>query len=131
MNELGKAIWQHLQEHAECADLLVAFPAIHYLVVDNMAAKSMYKANNLKEYRDLFQKDINDWAFYRKMMKQLLRKPEYLYSNYAMSQLATRLSVVKYLLDGNYFTLRIRNKLIYTFANIIDACNIHKKNMSS
>ena len=121
MNELGKAVLQHFQEYTDCAVLLEAFPSIHYLIVDNLAAKSMRRANNLVQYRDQFRSDISDWAFYRKMMQQLLKNPKHLYGKYPMSHLAERLSIVKYFLDGNYTTLRVRNKLIYTFAIILNS----------
>ena len=121
MNELGKAVLQHFQEHADCTALLEAFPAIHYLIVDNLAVKSMRIAPSLVEYRERFRNDFSDWAFYKKVMRELLKNPKHLYGQCSMSRLAERLSIVQYLLDGNYTTLRIRNKLIYAFANILDA----------
>lgn len=121
MNELGKAVLHHYQEHPDCAVLLEAFPAIHYLIMDNLVAKSMRIATGFIEYRNRFRNDISDWAFYEKVMRQVLKKPKHLYSKYPMSQLAERLSIVKYFLDGNYTALRIRNKLIYAIAHVLDA----------
>lgn len=122
MNELGKAVLQHFQEHTDCIGLWEAFPTIHYLIVNNAVEKSMRTAKNLVAYRDIFCKDIGDWDFYKEMMQQVLKDPKHLYDNFSPSQLAERLSIIKFLLDGHYTPLRIRNRLIYTFAGILDAC---------
>ena len=120
MNELGKAVLQHFQEHEDCDDLLDIFPTMHYLIVDNVASKVLFTTKSLSEFRKRLREDIRDWDFYSKTMRMLLKKTRYLYDWYSASQVAERLSITRYFLDGNYTTLRIRNKLIFMFGDIID-----------
>ncbi len=120
MNELGKAALQHFQEHEDCDDLVDIFPTMHYLIVDSVASKVLYTTKSLSESREWFREDIKDWAFYSKTVRMLLKNPRYLYDRYSASQVAERLSITRYFLNGNYTTLRIRNKLIFMFRDIID-----------
>ena len=115
MNELGKVVLRYYKEHSECEVLIDAFPAIHYLVVDNAASKVLYKEKSLSESRKWFYEDIDDWDFYRKTMRKLIKRPKYLPIRYSDRQIAERLSMTRYFLDGNYTALRIRNKLISIF----------------
>lgn len=119
MNELGKAVLQHFKKSEDCADLIDAFPAMHCLIIDNVASKEMYA--DIVAYRKKLLADINDWDFYSSTMKQLCKKPKYLYRVFSNSVVAERLSIIRYCLDNNYTALRIRNKVIYQLSNIIDA----------
>ena len=121
MNELGKEVFQHFQEHEDCNPLINVFPVLHYLIVDNVVSKVLYTSANLPELRAWLRNDITDWTFYSKTMSSLLKRPKYLRSRYSGSQLAERLSILTYFLDGNYTTLRIRNKLILMFSKLINA----------
>ena len=120
MNELGKEVLLHFQQFADCHDLLAIFPTMHYLIIDNVASKVMYAAKSILEYREWFRKDIPDWEFYTKNVDLLLKKPKYLISRFSGQQIAERLSLVKFFIDGNYTTLRIRNKLILLFPQFFD-----------
>ncbi len=118
MNELAKAVLAHFQKWNDCDILIDIFPAIHYLIISNVMDRAMSGLTmSLKDFRDAVLNDIADKEFFKLQAEQLPRYRRYLNQTVAGSQTMESLSFVKYLLDGNYTALRIRNRMIYKFAN--------------
>lgn len=116
LNELGKAALEHFQKFEECNVLVKRFPAIHYMILDSSIMSLVHKEN----FRQMIFDDIADLTFFRKQLFSLHKFREDLCLFFSGSQAEERINIVRYLANGNYVELRIRNHLTYRFSDVID-----------
>lgn len=123
MNELGKLVLNHYMDYDDCNSLVDIFPAIHYLIIDNVLTR--YKRihhPNKSTLRCAIVEDLSDFKFFKDQMT-LLKKYKYvLKAVYSNVQLKVVLSDVKYYLDGNAVTEKIRYQLIRLYSLMIRIC---------
>lgn len=116
MNELAKAVMQYFQKCGNCGDLIEAFPAMHYLIIENVLSRSQY--TDISTRREMLYEDISDWDFYRSSMKRLLRNSKHLLRIYPKDQMIERLCILRYYLDNNFFAFCARNKIRYKLQSL-------------
>ncbi len=121
MNELAKMVLGHFCKWEECKMLVEHFPVIYYLIIDNALSKVMQNTKlSLQELRQMVRNDIGDCSFFDTQMEKLPSCRNSLCLVFSGSQTEERISIIRYLIDGNYTALRIRNRLIYKFADFLD-----------
>ena len=113
MNELSKKVLTFLKQFDDCELLIEHFPIIHFMIMDNVLTRirNNYKLSPL-EFRKIVYSDIKDVFFWRKWIGEFLKKKKELYRIYVGSKAAVKISYVRFLYDGNYLLLRIRNRMI-------------------
>lgn len=113
MNELSKEVLGFLKQFDDCNTLIEHFPIIHFMIMDNVLTRIR---NNFKlsppEFRRIVYGDIQDVFFWRKWTGEFLKKKKELYKIYLGSKAAVKISYVRFLYDGNYLLLRMRNRII-------------------
>lgn len=121
MNELGKEVLAHFQKWEECKALVDCFPLIHYLIIENVLFRAMmYNKLPFREFGKAIREDITDFSFFKMQMNQLHRYRKELYLLFTVSQAEERINIIRYIINGNYIVLRIRNRMIYMLANVLD-----------
>lgn len=121
MNELAKAACEHLKKWDDTKWLVDVFPLLHYLIIDGVLSKAVYSEHiPIEELRTQLINSNIDWNYFKSSMRKLPSSRSALCSVFSGSQTAERLSFLRYILDGNYTALRIRNRLIYQFSDILD-----------
>lgn len=121
MNELSKAVLAHFRQFEDTKGLVDCFPVIYYLILDNVLGRAMHTAGlSNQEFRRAVIEDIEDWDFFQTQMKLLARYRSDLCQMFSGSQAEERISIIRYILDGNYTSFRIRNRIIYKFADVLD-----------
>lgn len=129
-NELGKSLKEHFIKYEECKPLIKCFPAIHYMIIDRPLMKAIHDLDiSPREFRRYIMEDIDDYEFFEKQMKELPNYRRYLCLCFSGSQTEERLSFVKYLLNGHYTGLRIRNRIIYKFADFFDRNSLSMRSL--
>lgn len=124
INELSKAIRDYFQQFDDCDILIHNFPIIHWLIIENEIKNSMERLNednqvSYKEFRAEIYNDINDKKFFRRQIKEFIRMPIQ-FQTISLSGWAVRKSYAKYLLNGWFFGLRLRNHMIYRYSDFIN-----------
>lgn len=116
VNELAKAVYEHYAKCEDCGVFIDVFPAIHYLVITN----EMDKAKRQRVLSDKtaavkIKADIQNYVFFKNQIKALIKNPQLLEQVYSKGELAERMVYLRYILDGSYFALRVRSRLLYHF----------------
>ena len=121
MNELAKAALHHFMKWEDCKLLVDCFPVIHYLIIDRVLTKAIRNTQlPPQEFRQLVLNDIEDFQFFRKQMQRVHQYGNNLSWCFSGGQVAERISYMRYILDGNYTFLRLRNRIIYQFWDFLD-----------
>ena len=113
MNELSKAVYAFLHSHSGCPELVESFPVIHYQILLNVIDRaSTIQRLSYPEIRKRAYQELDDISFFQKHLRKLKRHKKTLDSIYKKEKADRLLNLSKYFVDGNYYTYRIRNKLI-------------------
>lgn len=123
MNELAKSTLDHLLKYDDCDLLAHNFPIIHFLIIDNVFSRALGRNKlPLWEFRNNVWEDIGDTEFFNRQIRLLPKYRNDLVSIFSASQAAEKLSLIRYLRDGNLTALRLRNRAIYKFSGFLDQC---------
>lgn len=120
MNELSKAVRKHYEQHEDCKFLLEIFPLIHYLIISNPIKAVLNRGIHIRQLRDMVFQDVSDKYYFVTQLRAAycLRK---IFYQYLGSWNATNsLNTCKYLINGSYTELRIRNRLLYRFPQLFE-----------
>lgn len=124
MNELSKSVYSFLEQYPDCFDIVKNFAAIHFLIINNAMQKALRLVGNkdIFEQRKIILKDISDIEFFTRQINSLLKRYKLIEKCYPGIYLAETLSFYRYLLKGSIWGLRIRNRFLYKFKDLIE-CN--------
>lgn len=121
MNELAKAALHYFRKWEDCKLLVDCFPAIHYMIVDNVLSKAIWNTQlPPQEFRQLVLNDIEDFPFFKSQMQLVPQYSNDLSWCFSGGQVAERISYMRYILDGNYTLFRLRNRIIYQFWDFLN-----------
>lgn len=113
MNMLAKKVLEFLNQFDDCKPIVEQFPTLYFMIMDNQLTRIR---NNLaispQEYRSMIYNDLNDIQFWKKWIGEFLKNKKVLYTIYDWSIAALKISYIRFLYDGNYLFLRIRNRII-------------------
>ena len=115
-HELAKAVQMHLAQWEQCRDLAEHFSFIYPAVMQHCFYK-IFANTTLPpaQLRDAVWQDVEDQADFRRHIQAALRQRRTLRRILGGAKFEEHCSFYRYLLDGNYLALRLRNRLIYTF----------------
>lgn len=130
MNELCKAALDYFKRFDDCEVFVVNFPTIYYIVMSSSIWSVYYWTNcEPMKFREKMILDIGDYNFYKQQQTDFFqtvnwrRKCLYTFQFKTLSQKLEAISTQKYFLDGKYFEMRIRNRLLNLFSKAINLYN--------
>lgn len=121
MNRLAKCVKAFYEETEDCSALLDVFPTIHYFVIANVLERGM--RNRLicgREGRKKLLEDIDDYPFFCKSMKAVLKNSFLLQKHEQGVSLAEKLSFLRYVIDGNYPMLVLRSRYLNRYSDRVN-----------
>lgn len=134
MNQLCKEVLLHFKKYQECSGLEKIFPVIHCLIINNIIDRAIKNCGgDWKKIKLLADRDIRDKDFFDYQVKQLKKHKKRLYGiyegDYPVYMAEERISIMKFLSNGNYTLFRIRNNWIYRMRVIYEKKNPKNKNL--
>lgn len=120
INELGKEVLQYYVQHSASEYILNNFPAIHFVVVNNIIFEyQKVKQLPLKELRKQIIDDIEDFQFFKNQFENIKKFKDLIRPAYSSRiRYEEKHSVIKYILDGDYVAIAVRNKINSTISKI-------------
>ena len=113
MIKLSNYLLAFLKKFDDCDLIVSRFYVIYFMILENVYSVARC---NLKlappELRKMVYADVDDVSTMRNCLKVFLRDPSILYSIYNIPTAAAKISYAKFLYDGCYLSLRIRNRFI-------------------
>lgn len=114
MNKLSDAVKSHYLQHEDSKPLLDIFPLIHFLIIWNPMQAAMNHGITMRSLRNMVFEDVRECkdAFTLKLRNTYQQKQ--MFYKYLDGWNATyKLNYCKFLLNGSYNELRIRNRLLH------------------
>lgn len=121
MNELSKTVWRHLREWNDCKPMCSYFPAIHYLIIDNVLKNALPGLScSSPEYRQRILADIEDLAFFKSQILRLGKCRKELALIFTGRQIEDTINHMRYLVNGNTDVFNLRKRIIRRLKHIIN-----------
>lgn len=112
MNELGKALLEHLKKESVDLSLIRAFPIIYYFIMDNVISRYTQKHSlSIDALRKLLKEDIQDYDFYITQIRRLRRNRNWMRKLYSAYETEKRIDIAEFYADGNLFLFKLKYKL--------------------
>ena len=111
MNELTKELYGYYCSRESCKELVNIFPQIYYFIIFNYIL-SLRDSMTMSELRKAMMEEIDDNSFMLKQLKDIKIQKFISHNAYTKKKFFEMKSNVKFLLDNNQFTYKMRNKLI-------------------
>ena len=130
MNELVKAVKLYFEESPNCQKIVEVIPIIHFWIIKDMINTAL--KHKLVTWRTVYKAvlgDVDDIKFFKNQLRKLHGFKRFLEKYYSGSQVAEDLSLARYLVNGSYFGLRVRNRLIYKYSKYFDIRTENSKNI--
>lgn len=105
MNELSKSLYHYFRKQKASDEIMVSFPAIHFLIMQNTITR--YKTlNNVKEIflRKEILADIDDKKFFQAMLRRLVRNKKCWAGYFNDLEARHMIKIAKWWLNGNVLT---------------------------
>lgn len=115
MNELSKAVKRHYKKFDDCKALLNVYPIIHYLIIDNVLKRAIRNGMSMRELRKRVYFELQDKEFFILHLKKACLSNQMFYETMDAWNATDRLNTCKYLIDGSYNKLRIRNRMLHYY----------------
>lgn len=125
MNELGKSVYNYFSKDAKLSKMKSLFPVIHLLIMNHEVNRLIQTGlTDLKGTYPLIRKSIDDLIFFDKQVFELPQCRYILEKTFPPIQMKEFLNQCKYYINGDYITLRIKNRSAYLFNTL----NYHFQN---
>ena len=130
MNELAKKVLEYFERLNDCSEIINCFPLIYFMIIDNVLTRARQRLKGtLPEFRSQIYADVKDVFFMKQFLGRFLRMKNKLYAVYPGNKAASKISYAQYLYDGNYLTLRIRNRIINHSGQYLNRKSVWEKNI--
>ena len=130
MNALAKAVLEHLSQWQSCKQMTEQFYLIYFGIMHHILMKALAQRNEgPSELRQRIWDDIDDKPFFRNQMRQAFGHPLQMRDFVDGAVNAERISFYKYLLDGHYLGLQIRNRILYACWDWIEKRSVENKRL--
>ena len=108
---LSEQVYNHYMQFEECRKLVEVFPLINGQILFIEIPRTMKVENySFKELIVEFTTKIPNREFQHRMIKDYSKYKKFIKNDFTDYQIQDRTSLMKYLYDGNYLKMRIRNR---------------------
>lgn len=109
---LSEQVYNHYASCSDCGILVSCYPLINAQILYIEIPRTMkVEQYGIKGLCNEFRNTLPNREFQHRMIKTFPKYTKYLEKYLSDRQLHDQVSTMKYLYDGNYFNLRVRNKL--------------------
>ena len=116
MNELSKNVLRYLESFHEYSCFTKLYPIIHYLLLDiEFNRTNIEQIKSPKAIREYIYENVKDLNHLIKYYRAFLKDNKWFPPNMTALKYAEKRSLIKYIIDGNYVSLMVRNRYIYRF----------------